>query len=621
MLVTALAMKSLRFADRPIDPTAANGALIRRLLAFSWQHRRGCVKVLTLQATILALTMLAMALAGLGIDEMRHAADASAKPPRWPLHFQPPASWTPMHQLTLIALLVLGAAILRAAFDYSYRVALNQLVQAEIVVQLRGEIYDKLQRLSFRFFDANASSSIINRVTSDVQSVRMFVDQVLMQGVVMLLSLGAYLAYMLNLHVTLTFACLATTPLLWLVSKHFARIVRPAYRRNRELVDQMIQRVTENFRGMQVVKAFAREQDQIEKFRASNALVRTQKSWMFQRISVFTPLIGFFSQVNIVILLGYGGYLVIKGEFPLGAGLLAFAGLLQQFATQISNSATIVNSMQESLAGAGRVFQVLDQPIEIVNDPDPLWLPRVWGRVTFERVCFEHGNEAVLQDIDFEVQCGQRVAIIGATGSGKSSLLSLVPRFYDPTSGRVLIDGIDIRKLELASARRNVGLVFQENFLFSTTVAANIAFGQPEASRADVENAGRIAAAHDFIVDLPNGYDTILGEAGAGLSGGQRQRLAIARAVLLDPAILVLDDPTAAIDPETEHEIIAALDLAMAGRTTFIVASRMSVLRRADWAVVLDRGRVAQMGRHDELLATPGYYRDMARLQAEEIAP
>ena len=327
----------------------SNWALIRRLLALSWRYRWGCIKVLTLQTTILALGLAGIGFTGLGVDEMRHALNPLAKATAWPLHFAPPARWSPMLRIELIAALVLTLAVIRTAIDYIYRVALNHLVQAEIVVHLRGEVYDKLQRLSFRFFDANASSSLINRVTGDVQSVRMFVDQVLMQSAIMLLSLGSYLGYMLSIHVPLTVVCLATTPLLWLAATTFARIVQPAYLRSRELTDALVQRLAENIRGIQVVKAFAREEDQILRFREANEQVRDQKEWMFWRIAIFTPLIGFLSQVNLFALLGYGGYLVIRGELPLGTGLIAFAGLLQQFSAQISNTATIANSMQESL--------------------------------------------------------------------------------------------------------------------------------------------------------------------------------------------------------------------------------------------------------------------------------
>jgi ATP-binding cassette subfamily B protein len=262
------------------------------------------------------------------------------------------------------------------------------------------------------------------------------------------------------------------------------------------------------------------------------------------------------------------------------------------------------------------VFEILDAPVEVKSAPDALRRPKLRGEVRFENVSFAYrGAEAIVQDIDLEVKAGQCVAILGATGAGKSVLMSLVPRFFDPTAGRLFIDGVDARQIELDDLRRNIGVVFQESFLFSNTVAANIAFGHPEATREQVEKAARIAAAHDFITALPKGYDTVLGESGNSLSGGQRQRLAIARAVLLEPAILLLDDPTAAIDPETEHEIFEALDRAIAGRTTFIVAHRLSTLRRADFVIVMENGRIVQRGTHEQLMRQQGPYLHVASLQ------
>jgi ATP-binding cassette subfamily B protein len=317
-----------------------------------------------------------------------------------------------------------------------------------------------------------------------------------------------------------------------------------------------------------------------------------------------------------MVLLGYGGWLVIHGQLPLGTGLVVFAGLLEQFSGQVNNVATIVNSVQQSLIGARRVFEILDAPVEVKNAPAPVRRPKLTGAVRFENVSFTYdGAEAVVRGIELDVAPGQCVAILGATGAGKSVLMSLIPRFFDPTAGRVLIDGLDARALHLDDLRRNIGLVFQESFLFSNTVAANIAFGHPEATRAQIEKAARIAAAHDFITALPQGYDTLLGESGNTLSGGQRSRLAIARAVLLEPAILLLDDPTAAIDSETEHEIFAALDRAIAGRTTFIVAHRLSTLRRADFIIVLEDGRIVQRGTHEQLMREPGPYLRVANLQ------
>ena len=294
--------------------------------------------------------------------------------------------------------------------------------------------------------------------------------------------------------------------------------------------------------------------------------------------------------------------------------------MLEQFSGQVNNVATIVNSVQQSLIGARRVFEILDAPVEVESPPDALRLNKLVGAVTFENVSFTYGGaEAVVRDIDLEVKPGQCVAILGATGAGKSVLMSLIPRFFDPTAGRVVIDGQDVRRLNLDDVRRNIGLVFQESFLFSNTVAANIAFGHPDATREQIEKAAKIAAAHDFITDLPKGYDTVLGESGNSLSGGQRQRLAIARAVLLEPAILLLDDPTAAIDSETEHEIFEALDRAIAGRTTFIVAHRLSTLRRADFIIVMEDGRIVQRGTHEELMRLPGPYLRVANLQLVNV--
>jgi ATP-binding cassette subfamily B protein len=296
---------------------------------------------------------------------------------------------------------------------------------------------------------------------------------------------------------------------------------------------------------------------------------------------------------------------------------VVFAGLLTQFANQVANLTNITNSIQQSLSGARRVFEVLDSPVEIQSKPNAIRRPRIEGAVEFENVSFSYDSaNPVLRDVSFRVAAGQRVAILGETGAGKSTLLSLIPRFYDPTGGSVRIDGVDARDLEVDELRRQVGIVFQETFLFSNTIASNIAFGRPYTSRAEIEKAARVACAHEFIERLPDGYDTLLGEWGMDLSGGQRQRLAIARAVLLDPRILLLDDPAAAIDPETEQEILAAMDRAMEGRTTLVVAHRLSTLRRADLVLVFDQGRMVQSGTHEELLRVPGQYQTAAELQS-----
>ncbi|MSU49994.1 MAG: ABC transporter ATP-binding protein [Opitutus sp.] len=600
-------------------PTApavlSNGALVRRLFALAGRYRLHCLQVLAIQLVLLTMGIGGLSLTGVGIDYIKHKIDGTPLGSN-PLHVSLPAHWPPWQVLALLAGLILVLAIGRAFLNYTYAVSVNRLVQQRLVVDLRGEVYDKLQRLSFRFFDANTTSSIITRVTSDAQSVRMFVDQVLIQSVIMVISLTVYVIYMVNLNPGLTLACLATTPLLWVLSTWHTRKTQPEYVQNRTLVEKMLQTFVEGIQGIAVTKAFGREAEDRARFEAANNAVLAQQHVIFWRVSLFSPAIGFLTRINMMVLLGYGGWLVIHGQLPLGTGLVVFAGLLEQFSGQVNNVATIVNSAQQSLIGARRVFEILDAPVEVKNAPQPVRRPKLRGDVRFENVSFAYdGAEAVVRDIDLHVKPGECVAILGATGSGKSVLMSLMPRFFDPTAGRVVIDGVDVRELDLDDLRRNIGLVFQESFLFSNTVAANIAFGHPEATRAQIEQAARIAAAHDFILQLPKGYDTVLGESGNSLSGGQRQRLAIARAVLLEPAILLLDDPTAAIDSETEHEIFEALDRAIAGRTTFIVAHRLSTLRRADFILVLESGRIVQRGTHAQLMREQGPYLHVASLQ------
>lgn len=599
------------------DSQQSNGRLILRLLGLTWIFKFAALRILLLQLVLLALALSGLGFTGLGIDVIRHTLfPKDTEPPGWPLGISPPSDWSALGVVALIGSLIFGIAVVRFTLDRTSQIAKAELVQS-IVVHLRARVYDKLQRLSFRFYDDNESGSIINRVTGDVQAVRMFVDGVMIEVLMMLLSLTFFLGFMFRIHVGLTLACLATTPALWILTAFFSRIVKPAYRKNRELFDHAVRVLSENVQGVHVVKGFSRQPHENRKFLEANKAVSDQQRWIFRKVAFFVPLISFLPQVNLLVLLVYGGWLVIEGRIEFGTGLVVFSGLLQQFSSQVGNIAQIANSVQRSLTGAQRVFEIIDAPVEIESPTDPVPLRRAEGAVRFENVTFGYTrtDDPELIDINFEAAPGSTTAILGATGAGKSTLLSLIPRFYDPLIGKVTIDGVDVRQYDLDDLRRNIGIVFQESFLFSHTVAENIAFGHHKATREQIESAAHIASAHEFITELPKGYDTRLAEAGGNLSGGQRQRLAIARAILLEPPILLLDDPTAAIDPETEHEILEAMNSAMKGRTTFVVAHRLSTMRRADQVLVLDKGRIIQRGTHQELMNTGGHYQHAANLQ------
>jgi ATP-binding cassette, subfamily B, bacterial len=495
-----------------------------------------------------------------------------------------------MTVLTAIAVVVVCSALLRGTLTWLSGALLAQLVHRNVISGLQTTVFAKLQHLDFRFFDRHSRGEIINRATGDIGSVRAFVDTILIQSIVTLLTIVVYLVYMLSIHVALTFACLAILPPLVFICVRYSRSVHPLFLHNRSLFDRLVLTLAESIEGIGVIKGFAREPEVAQRFREHNLSVRDQQSRIFWRMSLFSPGVDLLTQVSLVVLLLYGGQLVIKGRLPLGAGLVVFAGLLQQFSSQIVSLAQIANSIQESLTGARRVFDILDAPAGLPLPAEPQVPGERAGEVRFENVSFQHvaGGPTVLHDLSFTIRPGECIAIVGETGSGKSALLNLIPRFYDPDAGRVIVDGVDVRDWDLQELRRRVGVVFQENFLFSDTVAANIAFGEPDASHELIVAAASAACA------LPQGYETVLGEAGVDLSGGQRQRLTIARALLANPSILLLDDPTAAIDPETEHEILAAIDRSLAGRTTFVVAHRLSTLRRADRILVLEQGRIVQ---------------------------
>lgn len=593
--------------------------LLRRLLGLTLEYRRPCLNVILLQTLLVAFGLSTLGLTGLAIDYLRSVVVVGVDAPRWPLRITPPSTWSPIAVIAAISGLILLVGVITALLKYVAAIAAAALSQ-EVLIRMRTEIYAKLQQLSFQFYDAGESSSIINRAAGDANAVRNFIDGVVIKVLTVTLTLTVYLAYMLQTHVRLTLFCLASTPLLWVGAVLFSRKVQPAYRRASDLGDTLIRTLVENLQGIHVVKGFAREREQAAKFHQANQNIRSVKESIFFRVSTFQPAMGLITQINMLVLISYGGMLVIRGQLPLGAGLFVFANLLHEFANQVGQITNIVNSIQSSLASADRVFEVLDEPIRIRTAADAVRLPTITGSIELEHVHFGYSPEnPVLQDVSLKIAAGESIGITGPTGSGKTTLLSLLMRFYDVTDGRVLLDGIDVRRLPVDDVRRSMGIVFQESFLFSNTVAANIAFADPDASMERIRMAASIASADEFIREMPEGYESIVGEHGSNLSGGQRQRLALARALLADPPILLLDDATASVDPETEHEIRDAMVTAMQNRTTVVVSNRLSTLRRADRIIVLQQGRVDAVGSHEELLEDCEYYRQMAALQFAEL--
>ena len=405
------------------------------MLSLAWEYRWGCVKLLVLQALLLVTALVGLQFSGIGIDVLRFHLGGRNDLPLLPGGIPIPDT-TPSFQVLLLAAATLIIAMLRAWLNYAYAIVSGKLVHEQIVVDLRARVYDKLQRLSFRFFDEHASGSLINRVTGDVHAVRSFVDTVLIQLVILVLSIGCYLVYMIRIDLGLTLACLATTPVMWLITAFFSRHIRPQYDRHRDLVDRLILVLTENLNGVHVVKGFGREPEEITKFNQANDTVRDQQQSVFLRVSIFTPVIQLLSQLNLVILLIYGGHLVVNDRISLGTGLVVFAGLLQQLSSQVSNLAGIANTIQQSLSGARRVFEILDTPIEVCSRPDPVRMSRLRGEIVFQDVNFSYlPDKPVLQHSGLTIPAGKRVAILGGTGSGKSTLLRAANGLVPHSSG------------------------------------------------------------------------------------------------------------------------------------------------------------------------------------------
>lgn len=520
----------------------------------------------------------------------------------------------PMHGV-LVRIGLLGLLVAAGAVNGYFRQLANTKFTMDKVFHMRGAVYDRLQRVGFAFHDQHSSGALINRALSDLQNVRTFLQNSLTMLVEITAVVVAYNILLATINWQIALAAFVPIPLwVWYINGYSKRM-QPAQAAFMKAGDDLVTVFTENIGGVQVVKAFATERTEINKYNAAADIFFDKVMKVVDLTRNFVPTIRGIASASHLSLFLLGCILVIRGYLKIG-DLLLLGTAMGRILGQLQQIPTISDQYQKAIVSARRFFEILDAPATVPETTIAPPLPPGPGAVEFNFVTFGYNPEKpVVHDIAFDIEGGSVVALVGPTGAGKSTIVQLLARFYDPQAGQILIDGVDIRKVALKSLRQNIGFVFQETFLFSETIANNIRYGHPDASAGDVEAAARLAQAHDFIMELPLGYDTILGERGATLSGGQRQRLAIARALVSNPRILVLDDALAAVDPQTEHLISRALELMMVDRTVFIIAHRLSTVRAADVVIVVENGRITQAGTHKELLREKGHYRHIAEVQ------
>ncbi|KAB8138596.1 ABC transporter ATP-binding protein [Gracilibacillus oryzae] len=517
-----------------------------------------------------------------------------------------------------LAIAFVGLMVIKGVANFLQQY-LGDLFGVKSVYVLRDELYKKLQRLSFTYYDNARTGDLMSRLTMDVEGFRFFLAAGFKELIRVTLLMVISLSVMFYYSVPLAIVTMAVMPFLAVIVYKFDRKVHPAFRSIRKSLGSLNTRIQENVSGMNTVKSLSKEDFEIDRFSVNNVNyrevnIKTSNIW-----AKYFPLMEFIGNVSMVALLVYGGYLVINNQLSLGE-LVAFFSLVTYILGPLMHLGFIVNQFSQAKASGERLLEILEAKEDIIEEDQPVAADSFKGHVTFQDVSLTYieDDDAALRNISFDAPPGKVVGLIGPTGAGKTSITQLITRFYEPDQGKVLVDGKPTSAYDLKGLRKQIGFVLQESFLFSTTIKANIAYGNPDASMDDIIAAAKRAQAHEFIMQMPKGYDTMLGERGMGLSGGQKQRIAIARAILIDPRILVLDDATSAVDMETEFLIQKALKEVMKDRTTFIIAHRISSLKHADEILVLNEGSIVERGTHHQLISQNGPYRRIYDIQYKD---
>lgn len=516
--------------------------------------------------------------------------------------------------LNWIVLSIIVVFVIRGIAYYGQSYLMNYVGQ-RVIIDIRKAVFEKLQRLSMSFYDKHKTGTIMSYVTNDVSALQSAMVDNVVEMITETVILVASIVMMIYLDWKLFLVTFATFPVVLFFIDSFGKRIRKSGSRIQEAAADITSVLQEVASSPRVIKSFVREGYEVERFDKENMNNFRANMKYAQLSSTLTPTIEFVAAVGVSIILWYGGNSVINGSITAGS-LVAFLTYAVNISNPIKRLSRVIGNIQKALAAAQRVFDVLDLPEVIKNAPDAKVLPKVKGDVRFNDVSFAYNeNEEVLSHVSFEVKPGEMIAFVGPSGAGKSTVASLLPRFYDATNGSITIDGQDIRKVTLDSLREQVGIVPQETVLFNGSVYDNILYGRLDATREEVEAAAKAANAHDFIMQLPNGYETMLGDRGMNISGGQRQRISIARAILKNPQILILDEATSALDTESERVVQEALDRLMVGRTSFVIAHRLSTIKNADKIMVLEKGQLIEQGNHDELMAMDGLYAHLYKIQ------